>query len=100
MPRRLLARQAEVLHGLFGIPTATVMMRQLAVVVIEDCSVEPFNGLGSLLVQEFASFLEHRAIRHVLGQGMLKEVLHFRKRRLFVEKLFALERSKEAVQFI
>ena len=31
---------------------------------------------------------------------MLEDVLHFGKRGLFVEKLFALERGKEAVQFI
>ena len=31
---RLLSSQVEILHGLLGIATATVVMRQLAVVVV------------------------------------------------------------------
>ena len=36
LPRRLLSRQAEILHGLCGIATATIMMREVAVVVVQS----------------------------------------------------------------
>ena len=51
-------------------------------------------------MQSFASLLQHRAIGHFLRQGMLEDVLDFWKRGLFVEKLFALEGGKEAIQFV
>ena len=41
---------------------------------------------------------QHRAVSHFLRQRMLEQVLHFRKRGLFVEKLFALERGEQAVE--
>ena len=44
--------------------------------------------------------MEHSAVGHFLRQRMLKDVFHLRKRGLFVEKLFALERGKQPVQFV
>ena len=42
-----------------------------------------------LLMQCFASLVQHRAIRHLLRQRMLKEVFDFWERWL-LEKLFSL----------
>jgi hypothetical protein len=41
--------------------------------------------------------VQYRAVGDLLSEGVLEDILHFRKRRLFVEKLLTLERSKEAV---
>ena len=43
--------------------------------------------------------MQHRAVGHFLRQGMLENVLHFGERGLLVEKLFALERRKQAIEF-
>ena len=61
---------------------------------------ECLDRLRRLLVQRFASLLEHRVVGDFLGQRMLEDVLDFGKRGLFVEKLFALEGGKEAIQFV
>ncbi len=42
--------------------------------------------------------MQHRAIRHVLGQRVLEDVFHLGKRRLFIQKLFALEGYQNPVQ--
>jgi hypothetical protein len=62
--------------------------------------VQGFNGLGDLLVQSFAPLLEHCAVGDLLRERVLKNVLDFGKGGLFVEKLFVLKGSKEAIQFI
>ena len=48
----------------------------------------------------FALLLQHRAVGDLLGQRMLEDVFHFGKGRLLVEKLFALQRGQQAVQFV
>jgi hypothetical protein len=42
--------------------------------------------------------LEHRAVGHLLGQGVLKDILGLGQGRLLVEKLFALEGGEEVVE--
>jgi hypothetical protein len=51
-------------------------------------------------MQGFAPLLEHHAIGHFLGQRVLKDILDLRKRRLFVEKLFALQRCQQSIQLL
>ena len=99
--RRLLSRQAEILHGLLRYCHC-------------DCSDAPgrcsgrptgawyscFDRLRRVLVQGFAPLLQHRAVGHFLRQRMLEDVLDFGKRGLFVEKLFALEGGEQAIQFV
>ena len=57
------------------------------------------DRLRRALVQGFPLLLQHRAVGHLLRQRMLEDVLDLGKRRLFVEKLFALERGEEAIEF-
>ena len=44
--------------------------------------------------------MQHRAVGDFLGQGVLEDILDLRKRRLLVEKLFALEGGEEAIEFL
>jgi hypothetical protein len=51
---RLLSGQLQVLHCLLRIATATVVMRQLAVVLVQGGAVEGFHGLRGALMDGFA----------------------------------------------
>jgi hypothetical protein len=51
-------------------------------------------------MQGFASFVQHRAVSDLLGEGVLKKIFHLGERRLLVEKLLALERGEETIQLI
>jgi hypothetical protein len=70
MPRRLLSCHTEILDGLCGIPTVTVMVRKLAVVVFEVGLVEDFHRVRGLLMERFALLLQHRAVGHFLRQSV------------------------------
>src|SRR5262245_20510541 len=96
---RLLPRPPQVLHGLLRIAAATVVMRQLAVVLVQGGMVEGFHGLRRALMEGFASLVEHRAVGHLLSQGVLEAILGLGEGRLLVEKLFALQGGEEAIEF-
>src|SRR5262245_41747402 len=87
---RLLSGFVQVLDGFLRIATAAVVMRQLAVMVVQVCTVEGFNGLCRALMDGFTPLVQDRPISHFLGQGMFETILDFWKSRLLVEKLFAL----------
>src|SRR6266571_3695159 len=67
---RLLPRQVQVLYGFLCIATARVVMRQLAVMVVQGGAVEGFNGLRRALMDGFAPLVQHRAVGYLLGQGV------------------------------
>ena len=94
----MLSRQAEILHGLCGIATATIVMRQVTVVLVEVGLVEHFYRLRCFLMESFTLFLEYRSIGHFLRQCMLEDVFNLWKRGLFVEKFFVLEGGQQAVE--
>ena len=87
---RLLPSQVQVLDGFLRIATARVVMRQLAVMVVQVGAVERFHCLRRALMDGFASLLQDRPVGHFLRQGMFEDILDLRKGRLLVEKLFPL----------
>jgi hypothetical protein len=97
---RLLPRQVQVLDGFLRIATARVVMRQLAVVLVQGGTVEGFHGLRRALMDGFASLLQDRPVGHFLRQGMFEAILDLRKGRLLVEKFFALERGQQPIEVV
>ncbi len=87
---RLLPGQVQILDGFLRIATTRVVMRQLAVVLVQGGAVECFDCLRRALMQGFTSLVQHRAVGDLLRQGVLKDVVWLRQGRLFIEKLFAL----------
>ncbi len=83
--------QPQILDGLLRVPTATIVMCEVTVVVAQTRPIQSFQRLARPLVLRFALLVEYRAIRYVLGQRVLEEILHLGKRRLFIQKLFALQ---------
>jgi len=51
-------------------------------------------------MQHFTPFEQHRVVRNFLRQHVLEDVLYFWESRLFVEKLFVLERREEAIKLV
>ena len=98
--RGLLPRQLKILDRLLGVATATVVMRQVAVVLISVAMYKRFQRLTVRSCKQLALLLQYRAVGHVLGQRMLKDVLDLGKRGLLVEKLFALQRRQQAIRVV
>src|SRR5262245_32083384 len=95
----LLSSQVQIFYGFLRIATATVVMREVAVVLLQAIAIELFDRISDLLVLRFALLLQYRVIGDILRQGVLEDILDLGKRGLFVEKLLVLERGEESIEF-
>ena len=87
LPRGLLSGQAEILHGLGGIATVTVMVRHQLGLGRNRVGELGLQHLGHLLVILLPRALEQGGIRRILHQGMLKDVFGARRTPPLVEQL-------------
>ena len=87
-----MAGATQIFDGLLGVATLTIMVCQVTVVVGQAVMVEQLYHPPRPFMQGLPLFFQRCAISNVLGQRMLEEVLRFLECRLFIQKLFGLQR--------
>jgi hypothetical protein len=88
---RLVPGALQVIDRLGGVATATVMMRQLIVVLRQALGKEPLDGLRGTFMHDPAPLQQYGVVGHFLRQGVLEGVRRLRERRLLVEELLGLQ---------
>src|SRR6266849_9660744 len=74
--RRLLARPPKIFDRLGEVIAASVMMRQIAQMVVQLLGEHRLQRLTGALVQELAPLDQQRVVGDLLRQRMLKRVLN------------------------
>src|SRR4030095_11995836 len=89
--RGLLGRASQVLDRLVRVPAALVVMGERPAVIAERRREQAFDRAGGTFVQRTAVRAEQRAVRGLLGEGVLEQVARARPRLLAGEELRRFE---------
>ena len=82
---RLLARAAEILDGLVEVIAVTIVMRQLAQMIVQLFGKDRFQDLAGEFMQLFAALYQQRIVGDLLRQRVLEDVLGVGQRLLIDE---------------
>src|SRR6266851_1594490 len=96
----LLPRAAQVLDRFFGIRAETVVISELAQLIIDLAGGQSFNRGTDPFVKQLSELDEHRLVCHLLSERVLEDVLDIAGGRLFVDELGKLQIMQHAVQLV
>src|SRR5215469_15557041 len=91
---RLLCRQLRIMYCLRGIIAEQIMVREIAVMLVQLLRIELFERASGSVMERAAALVQQRFVSDLLRQRVLEAVFDIADRRLFIDEFAELKLSK------